>query len=43
MSGIPIVLMMILIRLVFPIGMVLCLGEWVRRRETQYWLGKSVR
>jgi hypothetical protein len=27
----------ILIRVLIPFGMLIALGEWVRRREIQYW------
>jgi hypothetical protein len=29
-----------LIRIVVPISVLLALGEWVRRREANYWLHK---
>lgn len=29
-----------LIRVVVPISVLLALGEWVRRREANYWLHK---
>ena len=29
-----------LIRVVVPISVLLALGEWVRRREANYWLQK---
>jgi hypothetical protein len=27
----------LLIRLVLPVGILIALGEWVRRREANYW------
>lgn len=27
----------ILIRVFLPVGLLLAIGEWVRRRESQYW------
>jgi hypothetical protein len=38
MFGIEVTLTLILFRIILPIGWMLLLGEWVRRRETQYWL-----
>lgn len=37
MFGIEVVPALILIRIILPLGVVLLLGEWVRRRETRYW------
>ena len=28
----------LLIRIILPVGLLLTLGEWVHRRETNYWL-----
>ena len=28
----------VLIRILLPLGLLLGLGEWVRRREANYWL-----
>jgi hypothetical protein len=28
------------IRLILPIVLLILLGEWVRRREAHYWLGR---
>ena len=39
MLGAEIVLTLILIRVILPMGLVLLLGEWVRRREINHWLG----
>ena len=39
MSGFEIVLIMMLVRLILPLGLILWFGEWVRRRERQYWSG----
>jgi hypothetical protein len=30
----------LLIRIVLPLGLLLALGEWVHRREASYWLRK---
>ena len=30
----------LLIRIILPLGLLLALGEWVRRREANYWLRK---
>jgi hypothetical protein len=37
MYGIEVILTLILTRLVFPIGTLLLIGEWIRRREANYW------
>lgn len=37
MFGIEVILALTLIRVILPIGLILLLGEWVRRRETRYW------
>jgi hypothetical protein len=28
----------LLIRVLFPVSLLIALGEWIRRRETNYWL-----
>ena len=28
----------LLIRVIVPVGVLIALGEWVRRREAKYWL-----
>jgi hypothetical protein len=37
MFGIEVVLILMLIRVLLPLGLMLWLGEWVRRREIHYW------
>lgn len=32
------VLLLTILRLVIPFGLVLLLGEWIRRRDANYWL-----
>ena len=32
--------LILLIRISLPIGLLLALGEWVHRREVNYWLRK---
>lgn len=39
MFGIELVLILMLIRIILPPGLVLLLGEWVKRREIHYWSG----
>ena len=39
MFEIEVVLTLVLIRVILPIGLILLLGEWVKRREINYWLG----
>jgi len=29
--------LILLIRIILPLGLLLALGEWVRRREANYW------
>ena len=37
MFGSEVILILILIRVILPIGFALWIGEWVRRQEKQYW------
>lgn len=37
MFGIEVILISILIRIILPLGLILLLGEWMRRGETRYW------
>ena len=37
MNGFDVILTLILTRLVLPFGVLLLLGEWIRRREAGYW------
>ena len=30
--------LIVLIRIILPLGLLLTLGEWVRRREVNYWV-----
>ena len=32
------VAVILLIRIILPLGLLLSLGEWVHRREAKYWL-----
>ena len=38
MFGIVVILTLIVIRIILPIGLMLLLGEWMRRQETCYWI-----
>lgn len=38
MNGIEIVITLVLARIVFPFGLILLIGEWIRRYEARYWL-----
>lgn len=29
-----------LLRIILPVGLLITVGEWIRRRETNYWLHK---
>ena len=37
MNGTEVILTLILTRVVLPVVTLLLLGEWVRRREADYW------
>jgi hypothetical protein len=37
MIGFDVILILIVTRVVLPVGILLFLGEWVRRREANYW------
>jgi hypothetical protein len=37
MFGTEVIVVLMLIRILLPLGMLLWIGEWVRRRETRYW------
>lgn len=30
--------LLLLIRVIVPVGVLIALGEWIRRREAKYWL-----
>jgi hypothetical protein len=30
--------LILLLRVIVPLGMLIVFGEWIRRRETNYWL-----
>lgn len=38
MNGSEFFILYILIRVIVPFGALLLLGEWLRRKETHYWL-----
>lgn len=38
MNGIEVMLALFITRVVLPFGMLLLIGEWIYRRETNYWL-----
>ncbi len=38
MNAIAYVLLLTILRLVVPFGLILLLGEWIRRRNAKYWL-----
>lgn len=37
MNATEVVLILTLARLIIPFGIILLLGEWLRRREANYW------
>jgi hypothetical protein len=38
MNAIAYVLLLTILRLIIPFGLILLLGEWIRRRNAKYWL-----
>ena len=38
MNGLEIVLFLFVARLVIPFGVLILIGEWMRRKESNYWL-----
>lgn len=38
MIGLEVVLTLLLVRVVLPFGLILLIGEILRRREAKYWL-----
>jgi len=38
MNGSEIVLLLFVVRLIIPFGSLMLVGEWLRRKESNYWL-----
>jgi hypothetical protein len=38
MNGFEIVLLLFVVRLIIPFGLLMLVGEWLRRNESNYWL-----
>lgn len=38
MNGLEIIILLFTVRLLIPLAALLSLGEWVRRRDANYWL-----
>lgn len=38
MNGLDIVLLLFVFRLVLPFGLLMLVGEWLHRKESNYWL-----
>jgi hypothetical protein len=38
MNGSEIILLLFVIRLILPFGLLMLVGEWLRRKESNYWL-----
>ncbi len=38
MNGSEIVLLLFVVRLIIPFGLLMLVGEWLRRKESNYWL-----
>jgi hypothetical protein len=37
MLAMEVILLLLLVRVMLPVGLMLWLGEWIRQRETHYW------
>jgi hypothetical protein len=40
MVGLEVVIILLFVRIILPIGLIMLVGEWVHRREAEYWLNK---
>lgn len=38
MNGSEIILLLLVVRLIIPFGALMLVGEWIRRKESNYWL-----
>lgn len=38
MNGSEIILLLLVVRLIIPFGALMLVGEWVHRKESNYWL-----
>ncbi len=38
MNGSEIILLLFVFRLILPFGLLMLAGEWLRRKESNYWL-----
>ena len=38
MNGLEIVMLLFVVRLVIPFGVLMLIGEWLHRKESNYWL-----
>jgi hypothetical protein len=38
MNGSEIVLLLFIVRLIIPFGLLMLVGEWIHRKESNYWL-----
>ncbi len=38
MNGSEIVLLLFVVRLIIPFGLLMLIGEWLSRKESNYWL-----
>ena len=38
MNGSEIILLLFVVRLVIPFGLLMLVGEWLHRKESNYWL-----
>ena len=37
MIGLEVILILVVTRIVLPIGLLILVGEWIRQREGKYW------
>jgi len=38
MNGSEIILLLFVVRLIIPFGLLMLVGEWLHRKESNYWL-----
>ena len=38
MNGSEIILLLFVVRIIIPFGFLMLIGEWLRRKESNYWL-----
>jgi hypothetical protein len=38
MIGLEVVITLLIVRIILPFGLIMLIGEWIRRHEAKYWL-----